>query len=244
MKQMIKKLAIVLSVALVCAPMGAMAANKLIVKDATGTIDKMVVTDSGFIGIGTNAPLVGLHAKGNSATLSQFRAHFNAASANGGGSFVMMHNNGSSTALPLSGDRLGLMSFGTESIVPATGALGTYFGATITVRADGNWVNNATTTSLPAYISLSTAAATGGAIERVKVASNGNVGIGYFNTANPTQRLEVKGGVKVNSTGTKPTCDATSRGTFWVTQSATTTADTAEVCTKDAGTAYSWKAIY
>lgn len=226
-------------------PVMAQAANKLIVKDSTGTTDKMVVTDAGYVGIGTNAPAVGLHIQGT--TSAQVRAQTNLASSSAGGSIVMMHNNGSNTALPVAGDRIGAMYFGTQAIVPTTGLPGPYYGAGITVRADGPWQFDAVNTSTfyaPAYISIDTGSATAGRVERVKVSSGGNVGIGYFGTANPTQRLEVKGGVKINSTGTKPTCDSTVRGTIWVTQSTTTAADAVEVCSKDAGTTYSWKALY
>ena len=69
------------------------------------------------------------------------------------------------------------------------------------------------------------------------VKSDGNVGVGV--TA-PTQKLEVNGGVRINTSTTKPTCDTTSRGTFWFTQGATD--DTAEVCAKVGGT-FVWKTL-
>lgn len=226
-------------------PVMAQAANKLIVKGTDGTTDKMVVTDTGYVGIGTNAPAVGLHIQGTVA--AQVRAQTNLASSSAGGSIVLMHNNGSNTSLPVIGDRVGALYFGTQAIVPTTGLPGPYYGAGITVRADGPWQFDAVNTSTfyaPSYISIDTGSATGSRVERLKVSSDGNVGIGYFAAANPTQRLEVKGGVKINSVGTKPTCDSTVRGTIWVTQSTTTAADAVEVCSKDSGTTYSWKALY
>lgn len=226
-------------------PVVAQAANKLIVKDSAGTNDKFVVTDNGYIGAGTNAPAVHVHAKGTG--VAQLRAQTNMASASAGGSFVMMHNNGSTTALPVAGDRIGAMYFGTEAINPANQQPAAYYGAGVTIRADGPWKFDTVNPALllaPSYISIDTGSTTAGRVERMKIASTGNVGIGSFGGANPTQRLEVKGGVKISSTGTKPTCDATVRGTFWVSQSATTDPDTVEVCSKDIGTVYSWKALY
>jgi hypothetical protein len=76
---------------------------------------------------------------------------------------------------------------------------------------------------------------------RLLIDSSGNVGIG---TASPAAKLEVNGGVRVNATGTKPTCDASARGTFWVTQGGGGVKDDVEVCAKDAGDSYDWRALY
>lgn len=71
--------------------------------------------------------------------------------------------------------------------------------------------------------------------------ATGNVGIG---TNNPTEKLEVNGGMRLNTTTAKPTCDATHRGTFWVNQGAAGVKDNVEVCAKDAADAYAWRTIY
>jgi len=71
--------------------------------------------------------------------------------------------------------------------------------------------------------------------------SGSNVGIGVVS---PGQTLEVNGGLRVNTTATKPTCDSSQRGTFWVTQSGAGVQDSVQVCAKSAADAYAWRTIY
>jgi hypothetical protein len=73
------------------------------------------------------------------------------------------------------------------------------------------------------------------------VTDQGNIGVG---TISPAAKLEVAGGVRLNTATTKPTCDATSRGTFWFTQGGAGVKDSAEVCAKDATDAYAWRSLY
>jgi hypothetical protein len=72
---------------------------------------------------------------------------------------------------------------------------------------------------------------------------NGNVGIGTT-TISTGQKLEVNGGIALNTATAKPTCSATTRGTFWVTQNGAGVKDNVEVCAKDAADAYAWRTIY
>lgn len=76
---------------------------------------------------------------------------------------------------------------------------------------------------------------------RLVIRSDGNVGIG---TSSPARELEVNGGMRLNTTNGKPTCDATQRGTFWVTQGAAGVKENVEVCAKDAANVYAWRTIY
>ncbi len=233
MKQMIKKMAVVLSVALVCAPMGAMAANKLIVKGTDGTTDKMVVTDTGYVGVGTSAPFTAVHLTGTANAAAQVLTHTNFTAKNGGGSFVGLHNNANG-ALPVLNDRLGYFYFGSKSV-------NTYvLGGGMSVYADGPW----SAVSWPTYFKFETAAVNPNATttgyymaERMRITSEGNVGIG---TAIPKQRLEVNGGIRINtaSTNTKPICSTATRGTLWIEQGTT---DVLYVCVQ-AGGIPTWKA--
>lgn len=78
-------------------------------------------------------------------------------------------------------------------------------------------------------------------INQVLYFSGSNVGIGV---SSPGQTLEVNGGLRLNTTNSKPTCASAQRGTFWVTQGGAGVADTVTVCAKDSSNAYSWRTIY
>jgi len=60
----------------------------------------------------------------------------------------------------------------------------------------------------------------------------------------PTAQLEVDGGLRLNTTLAKPTCDSTQRGTLWFTQGGAGVKDTLEVCAKDASGTYAWRTLY
>ncbi|QVW33814.1 hypothetical protein KIP69_09370 [Geobacter sulfurreducens] len=230
-------------------PVMAQAANKLIVKDATGTVDKMVVTDQGWIGIGTNSPSAGLHLVAPFLSTSQVRSHFKgtAANANGGGGFIGLHNNDAATngGLPRKDDRLGYLYFGSVNTQNGTIPLGSGFAA----RAEANWSN----TSIPSYYVFETAGVGQTALsERMRLTSDGKLGV---NTKTPMQQVEVNGGVRIypvaqdatKDTATptataKPTCSASVRGTMWFTPQAVG-ADTLDICVKDSGGIFTWKAI-
>jgi len=69
---------------------------------------------------------------------------------------------------------------------------------------------------------------------------NGNVGIGT-STISTGQKLEVNGGVALNTITAQPACSATTRGTFWVVQGAAGVRDNFQVCAKDTADAYAWR---
>lgn len=210
-------------------PVMAQTENKLIVKDSTGTTDKMVVTDKGFVGIGTSTPGAALVAEGVDANSSQFVAFFNALNSNGGGGFALLHNNGTGV-LPKKNDRIGYFYFGTQDGVARR------YGAGVGVYAEADWVSGAATQ--PTYMSFNTSH---NAIERMRISSAGNVGIG---ATYPSQKLEVNGGVKLFTTAARPWCGATNRGTIWITQGGSGVADVVEVCVKTSSDVYQWKALF
>lgn len=224
-------------------PVMAQAANKLIVKDSTGTTDKMVVTDLGWVGIGTAAPGAAVEINGVPGYVnSRIIMRTIGKSASGGGGVLSLHNNDALTngSMPIAGDRLGFYLFGTKNgSANAT-------GGGIMAMAEDNWTANS---SYPTYFTFITAApGSTTQLERMRVTASGNIGIG---TTLPKQKLEVNGGVRIYpvtasantdtpTVSSQPTCDATTRGTLWFTPS--TPVDKLEICVKNNGV-YSYKEI-
>ena len=56
--------------------------------------------------------------------------------------------------------------------------------------------------------------------------------------------LEINGGLRLNTTISRPTCSASVRGTFWVVQGGTNVKDSVSVCVKNASNTYQWATIY
>jgi hypothetical protein len=82
----------------------------------------------------------------------------------------------------------------------------------------------------------------GGTIaEQMRINSSGNVGIG---TTTPAQKLDINGGLKLDTSTAQPTCNATNRGTFWFVRNTAGVKDQVEVCAKDAADAFAWRVIY
>ena len=71
--------------------------------------------------------------------------------------------------------------------------------------------------------------------------SSSNVGIGALS---PGAKLEVNGGVRLNTATAKPTCDASQRGTLWYTQNGGGSADDVDICVRNASSSYVWYSIY
>lgn len=51
-------------------------------------------------------------------------------------------------------------------------------------------------------------------------------------------------GIRINTSGTKPTCDAAAGGSIWREPGGAAVADTFEVCRKDAADAYAWVSLF
>ncbi|MEK7510304.1 MAG: dockerin type I repeat-containing protein [Patescibacteria group bacterium] len=81
----------------------------------------------------------------------------------------------------------------------------------------------------------------GGGTSRLAITQSGDIGIGV---ASPSQRLEVNGGVRLNTSTPKPLCTSAIRGTVWFTQGGAGVKDTLEVCAKNAGGVYAWRTLW
>lgn len=100
---------------------------------------------------------------------------------------------------------------------------------------------NGTDNDLRGYLGLYTVDDMNLFAERARLTSAGNLGVG---TSAPTQKVEVNGGVRLFTAIAKPLCGPPTRGTFWVTQGETLTADTVEVCLKLADETLVWRTIF
>lgn len=176
MKMISKVLMTAVAVAALAAP--AMAADKLIVQDATGTVTKAVITDSGFLGLGdATSPSVIFNAKGSNTYASQLLLQREETIANGGAGFIAAHNN-AGYGMPTSGDRLGYFLFGsfyqdtTNQYGGGVNYLWAKNGGGIAARAEGAW----SYTSLPTYFTFETApVGSASRTERLRISSAGNI---------------------------------------------------------------------
>ena len=145
----------------IAASSGAMAANKLIVQDnSVPAVDKFMVTDQGFVGIGTSAPPTkAVYTQGDTFDKTQIISHFvgtPAPGAAGGGGFVGYHNNAGG-ALPVQGSRLGYFYFGSMNGAVAINAAG------VAASAEGPWVMGSPNQT-PTFMTFEVAGASGGRV--------------------------------------------------------------------------------
>lgn len=213
------------------------AETRFAVQDIAG-VDKFVVTDEGSVGVNIAVPTYKLQIVGTGDPSSAAVLVSNPGRATGtlptdSGGFSFMRNNHSTinSGMPRANDRLGYFGFGSYL------GTGNKWLSVLSVFAE----SNATATSAPTYMTFATSGNSTSASERMRLTSAGYLGIG---TTTPTQRLEVNGGVRLNTTGAKPTCAAAARGVVWFSQGGTGAADTLEVCAKDANENYDWRPLF
>jgi hypothetical protein len=230
MKIMKKTFALAAAVSLVgLSSIGAMAADKLIVKDSGGSNNVFVVSDGGVltatksIGVGTTAPNTGIHVKSGTYPYNCIKAEGNEISQGAG---FLGYTVRSDATLPHAADRLGFFLFGTINGATALHAAG------MSAIADAQW----TASSTPAYFTFQTTAATTTTrYDRLIITSGGNT--------------QVYGGIQMAKNAgspVKPNCVGTpaTRGMIWYTQGGTNVADTVEICTKDGAGNYAWHALF
>jgi hypothetical protein len=235
MKVMKKTFVLAAAVSLVClSSAGAMAANKLIVKDSGGTNDKFVVTDLGYVGVGGVTPTYPVHivGAGASSTTSFYMINNGrtAVAATDSPAFQLMRNNatGVNGKLPRANDRLGSFLFG--SVILSANK----YSAQLAAFATGTW----SATSTPGYLSFGiTTTGNVSPTEKMKLRTVGTTSQAI---------VDVSGGVRINSSGTKPTCDAAIRGTLWFVQVAAGNAngDLLQICAQlPSSSALGWRTV-
>ncbi len=190
-KRTITSLLVVACVA--AASTSALAVDKLIVQDATGTINKFVVSDTGSIttpnfvvndagkiGIGISAPGSGITVNTNDQFVAQYINHYTGDGRAESPGMLFLRNR--TTGLPLKDDRLGYILMG------GVGSDGNNKnGAGIVGYAESDWA----AASFPVYFAFETNPSNSGArTEKMRITGDGKVGIG---TKVPTSSLQVVG---------------------------------------------------
>lgn len=209
---------------------------KVVIKDAVGST-RAIMTPDGRLSLGT-----GTFSSDNAS-----RLYF--VSPTQGGAVVTMEAYGGAAGTVIgmrnsNGTQTNPAATTTNNIlagITARGFDGTTFSAGSKASIFMNSAENWTPTSQGTYIDFATTAVGSTAkATQVRIADSGNVGIG---TTVPRQRLEVNGGVRLNTGATKPACDSTTRGTFWFTQGAGSADDSVSVCSQFGGV-FTWKALF
>jgi hypothetical protein len=235
----------VLPLCLVPALAGAAETDRITVEDPTtgavmfkvtsaGNVSAGSVSAVGNLGTGPNPPAYSMAAvKDGGSTVFSARTY---AAPVTNRSIYLLERSGGSLASPTQlndGDWIG--SFQANAYI---GSLGFYASAGVNFMVDGASTLNQRS---PGKIVFQTAPSGGAMMDRLTIKNDGSIGIG---TILPSQKLEVNGGVRLNTVVTKPGCDSTARGTFWLTQNGAGVMDALEVCVKNATEAYVWKAVW
>lgn len=201
----------------------------------SGTV--MTVTSTGRVGVGTTAPITQLHVvESNTTTLPR-------------GIVSAQHNDGTPGAIVTFLRSRGTIDAPQPIGYDATSGLWDYVGAVVAQpwnSSKGIYDRSSqigfrldsspkSVGGNPTAITFVVGESWETLVEAMRITSSSNVGVG---TASPTQKLEVNGGIRLNSTLARPACNADSRGTFWVTKG--DTSDHVSVCLLKNSGAYKW----
>ncbi len=174
-------------------PLSALATDKLIVKDSTGTNTVFDVTDQGTVAIGAAAASAGTQTEIVSSTAAT-RGLFISQTSNDGNAAVFKIRKSRGAGAILSGDFIANYGF--------MGFDGTSFGDAGRIRtfAAENWT---TTAHGATMVFENVPPGTPTAVEHMRITGTGNVGIG---TTNPTHLFQVGTAAFSDGTGWFPAC--------------------------------------
>ncbi len=191
----------------------------------TNNADRISILSTGNVGIGTSSPTDFLHVQ---------------LSTPGTGGGLTIENIETNTNNPYATLKL---------LCPTLGS--TYYSQIFYSPNSNNWTGSGITPGLnfrTRVTGQNFSFQSGTLASDVKMwidGTSGNMGIGVAPSATaPGAKLEVNGGIMLNTSTSKPTCNAAARGTFWFTQGGAGVKDACEVCAKDAADSYGWRVLY
>ncbi len=151
----------------------------------TNGTERVKVTQTGEVGIGTSAPLTQLHVADEAQTMIVAQSSHNLA-ADQAGTFTAVRSRGSiaAPANVLNGDRIGKLEF----VGWNSGLLSFEEVGSIRVLADEDYIGGSTQSHMEFYVNPGGQTAD---IEAMRINGNGFIGIG---TGAPTQRVQIENG--------------------------------------------------
>jgi Protein of unknown function (DUF2793) len=150
--------------------------------NGTNWVDGFALTPAGDLGIGTTQPQSAMHVERNKSVLTMVETDITTPTGAGMSCFTQK--------LPsLGGERLGFASYGSRG-----GAALSLSAAGFGAYAEAAWTSG---TSHPTYLRFETTGANEAVpSERMRIAANGNIGIGM---TSPMAKLQVNGAVRVGA---------------------------------------------
>lgn len=181
-------------------PFDSLGADKLVVKD-TGGNTKFVATDEVKVGIGTATPLSPLHVLDvtTSGSRGMMSTQHNAGPQ---AAVIVLRKSRGTEAAPA-----GLQNGDYIGTIHAQGHDGTSYLSNISTGSLAFFVDGSVTTGvIPTGLSFMTGSTEANKSERLRIGSNGNIGIG---TAVPTQLLDINGnGIRIEQPRTPASAGA------------------------------------
>jgi hypothetical protein len=178
--------------------------------------EQMRITATGDVGIGTSTPVYRLYVEDDDSTVTGVGVN-NPNSGSNAGAIVALTGQSSGLQLRAMSETTSGLDWADAGVINAPSS--SSGGLILNAESAGIYFRTGNTNRM--HLDVST----------------GYLGIG---TTDASQMLEVNGGVRYNTSTSKPACSATVRGTNWFEQSGASTADNFYSCMKNSTDGYNW----